>query len=106
MYDDLLLSTLIFVHCSSSLMVSSMIRVCQHKLNNVACSSQKLQLNAHQQAVFFQNITCIKFSDFSHGLSFNTITNALTKALQSVNYFQYLSCQIFYVVYKLNVLKL
>jgi hypothetical protein len=73
---------------------------------NVAFSSQMLQLNAHQQTVFFQNITSLKFSDFSHELSFNTITNALTKALQSVNYFQYLSCQFFYVVRKRNVLKL
>jgi hypothetical protein len=46
--------------------------------------SQMLQLNVHQWSVLFQNRTSLPFSDFSHGLSLNRITNALTWALQIV----------------------
>jgi hypothetical protein len=51
-----------------------------------------LQLYAHQRFVFFQNPTSLPFFDSSHGLSFNTITNALTLALQSINKQKNIQC--------------
>jgi hypothetical protein len=47
--------------------------------------SQMLPLNAHQRSVLFPNRKSLPFSDPSHGLSLKTITNALTRALQSAD---------------------
>jgi hypothetical protein len=53
--------------------------------------SQMLQLDAHQRSVLFQNQTSLQFSD-SFTRTLNTITNALTRALQSVNKRKNIQC--------------
>jgi hypothetical protein len=55
--------------------------------------SQMLQLNVHQRSVLLQNRTSLPFSFFfSHGLTLNTITNSLTRALQSINKQKNIQC--------------
>jgi hypothetical protein len=71
-----------------------MIRVCRHNLRNLSLSihiimcqflSQMLQLNTHQQSALFQNQTSLQFSDSLTRTVTSIVTNALTRALQSVN---------------------
>jgi hypothetical protein len=47
--------------------------------------SQMLQLIAHQQSILFENQASLPLSDSFTRTALNTITNALTRALQSVN---------------------
>jgi hypothetical protein len=44
-----------------------------------------VHLNANQHTVYFQNGTRLRFPNLSHRLSLNKVTEALTRALQSVN---------------------
>jgi hypothetical protein len=62
--------------------------------NNVADYSQMLHLNSHQISVLFQNRTSHYFKNFSHGMSLNTITKALTRALQTVEDYSVLPTEV------------